>query len=958
MDYKIGRVCPSCTEAIKEVTRAKRKEDLSKQSSSQQSSNRNQGTRTTTGLPQKTSGSQNRQPPEGLVISNAQAQSTLTLTPSAQLQSSGTPVSAGTSSNQPVHYQQLPSSSATVQNSGTPVAAVMKPQGSQSLILPVQPANQYMWVPAVQPNMPVVYANPVAPTLQGGPVFVPAASLIPQQAPVVLMTSQPSSTPRLAQATTQAAGTLAGGGQNGAAAVENRTSSGTVSTFTVLPQQVGQSAVQSAQRNNVGSVKQTAISQASNIASSVSSSSVLPLTPSSPQSINKANSVPGKTPLTATYSTQTLGLPSTSSLQQSSAMVTAPSQTLPVGAVSLPQSSPPSVTPAAPSRTQTGLPSTSPTPTRNASLPTQPSTHAAATSPPKGTESQGSMRPREADGSFLVSDETDPSSKDSKPPFRRAGRTITWRYRTQGKSRLLEQRKSLAKDLKDLPNGVTIQAAQDLLVHVKKMKINGRQREVTVWCYQSEGLNKFDHLEVVVMLEVRKKEDIFPEEVLRIYRGILHLASKLGNRFEHGNYLSSNDQFLDSSNDAAFLFVSSEVKAKPRALREMKAPFLYAILVKRPELSAAMFTPSRLLLRLGYEMKSFPFPLWNSRDRRPVNFGNEREDRFFHTVFAMNKYLKNSVPEAMIPGLYVVKEDNKVILQIPNSGQTAVMNLLDRLIKKENQTATVPLISDIPPYVDNCKVVLCNERGGKYVQLFGNTTSTAVVGLGFLMVHLGVDASSPLSFGGELLDDGVLVFFSKAHTQKIRQSLEDKTNCYFYLGDKFDIAHFELRWMQDVNYHVIRKPLKDDSQQKHTFTDPASSATTTVADTPVKDPGAEYYPGVATIDIRYSGYGNEVEILKKVFDDHTKILHILEGNIRQACTEPLMKHENKMKSGEHQELQLRVVLRPSYKKWSVGPSDLPTALIRSLQMALQTVKVPVVSEGELVMSFDVSVVKQ
>jgi len=45
-------------------------------------------------------------------------------------------------------------------------------------------------------------------------------------------------------------------------------------------------------------------------------------------------------------------------------------------------------------------------------------------------------------------------------------------------------------------------------------------------------------------------------------------------------------------------------QAKPRALREMKAPFLYAILVKRPELSAAMFTPSRLLLRLGYEMKS------------------------------------------------------------------------------------------------------------------------------------------------------------------------------------------------------------------------------------------------------------------------------------------------------------------------------------------------------------------
>jgi len=172
--------------------------------------------------------------------------------------------------------------------------------------------------------------------------------------------------------------------------------------------------------------------------------------------------------------------------------------------------------------------------------------------------------------------------------------------------------------------------------------------------------------------------------------------------------------------------------------------------------------------------------------------------------------------------------------------------------------------------------------------------------------------------------DGVLVVFSKTHTQKIRQSLEDKTNCYFYLGDKFDIAHFELRWMQDVNYHVIRKPLKDDSQQKQTFTDPASSATTTVADTPAKDPGAEYYPGLATIDIRYSGYGNEVEILKKVFHDHAKILHILEGNIRQACTEPLMKHENKMKSGEHQELQPRVVLRPSYKVRNKTRNELKT----------------------------------
>ena len=38
-------------------------------------------------------------------------------------------------------------------------------------------------------------------------------------------------------------------------------------------------------------------------------------------------------------------------------------------------------------------------------------------------------------------------------------------------------------------------------------------------------------------------------------------------------------------------------------------------------------------------LSGFPFPLWNCRDRKPIYLGNENQDRFFHTVFAMNKYL-------------------------------------------------------------------------------------------------------------------------------------------------------------------------------------------------------------------------------------------------------------------------------------------------------------------------------
>ena len=155
----------------------------------------------------------------------------------------------------------------------------------------------------------------------------------------------------------------------------------------------------------------------------------------------------------------------------------------------------------------------------------------------------------------------------------------------------------------------------------------------------------------------------------------------------------------------------------------------------------------------------------------------------------------------------------------------------------------------------------------------------------------------------------MLLFFSKSHTLKLRESLATKANCYFFLGDKFNIAHFELRWVPDVNYHEIPKAKKDDFPE----TTASQLDETTTAHTTAKETGGESYPGTATIDIRYSGYGNEVEQLKEVFGDTGKILQIMESNIRKACTDPLMKHANKMKPGENQELQLRVVLRSSYK---------------------------------------------
>ena len=397
------------------VHRMKKKEELAKQSSSQQ---------TTPGILQTRNASQ------GLVISNAQTQRNVTVMPSTQTQRSGTAVSAAVPLNQQgqqrnlstIQYEPLPIPSAKVQHSAEMhMPAPVQPQESQSVMIPAQPAKQYMWVPAsaVQPNTPVVYVNPVLPTLQGGPMLVPTAQFNPQQAPVVLMDSQSSSSPCISQANIQPLNTMASGGRKGAASVANKTSSETVSTFTVLPQQVGQSAVQAASSYQQSSHPSV---------TPVGTSKMHPSGSLSPTSLPQA-SLQSVTQVTPSQ-THSVGLPSPTSLPQTSLQSVTPvaePQTLPKGLLSMSsprQSSPSTITTAAPSQRSPG---------------------AAINSPQKDTESQ---RPRAADGSFLVSDETAPGSKDSKPPLRRAGRTITWRYRTQGKSKLQEQRKSLAKDLK------------------------------------------------------------------------------------------------------------------------------------------------------------------------------------------------------------------------------------------------------------------------------------------------------------------------------------------------------------------------------------------------------------------------------------------------------------------------------------------------------------------------------
>ena len=199
--------------------------------------------------------------------------------------------------------------------------------------------------------------------------------------------------------------------------------------------------------------------------------------------------------------------------------------------------------------------------------------------------------------------------------------------------------------------------------------------------------------------------------------------------------------------------------------------------------------------------------------------------------------------------------------------------------------------------------------------------------------HSDVIQQKPLTY--ELLaftfrpSDGVLISLSKMSTEKLRHSLKTLTNCYLYLGDKFSIAHFELRWaqhhQQSVHFTsplpaVTSSPvLRTRTTGPRPYSGVASTLNSAIETVPPASwPEQQSYPGYGVIRVSHTGLARELQVAARVFDNVDRVLSDFEQRINQVCEEPLMKHANKMTPGEATKLHVRLVLEPGNKVRSAG----------------------------------------
>ena len=322
-----------------------------------------------------------------------------------------------------------------------------------------------MLVPAaaVQQNVPLFYMNPAAPNVQGrGPVFLTysqTGQVIPQQMPVAFIPNQPATT----QTSKPVMKTVSSSSQTREASASTQSSFDTRTTFSVLPQNVGQSAVEKAQKQYSGGVVKQPSATYHNSAPgpqrvAAAAAGAVQQGPRQHTETRRQNteSVTPETNHNHTPNSKVI-----SRQQESGQPSFEKSEDVRSGKTKKTDGNGPAartqayVSSSGPSFTGSQIPAlnSSPVSTMRDQPPLSEVSKKPAVEPVYNTSSPEQISSltcsvvRKSEGSILVAD-VDPNEGDLKPPFRKAGRTVSWRYRTQGKSKLQERRKALARDLK------------------------------------------------------------------------------------------------------------------------------------------------------------------------------------------------------------------------------------------------------------------------------------------------------------------------------------------------------------------------------------------------------------------------------------------------------------------------------------------------------------------------------
>lgn len=193
------------------------------------------------------------------------------------------------------------------------------------------------------------------------------------------------------------------------------------------------------------------------------------------------------------------------------------------------------------------------------------------------------------------------------------------------------------------------------------------------WCFASDGLSRFGHSEVLLVVDKDRNDSCIPRDVFKVYLTLHELALRRQSLETLGNLLFP-DGLFGSRDTAGLLFVLPLQQHCMKNLVLPKRMFLVALVLQRWEVPWSKVFPMRLLLRLGHKFNSYPYPIVSYRVRDPVYY------EVGHTIISILGDFRNfRYSMTHVDGLRVIidKRNRKVSVRLNHSCYQQFNKVLD-----------------------------------------------------------------------------------------------------------------------------------------------------------------------------------------------------------------------------------------------------------------------------------------
>jgi hypothetical protein len=313
----------------------------------------------------------------------------------------------------------------------------------------------------------------------------------------------------------------------------------------------------------------------------------------------------------------------------------------------------------------------------------------------------------------------------------------------------------------------------ELRARVYLHEVSATREPIPCWSYVSDGLRAHQHREVVFTLRRERGEadTAFPEDPLELFGMLYRLAaqdhrvtvggfSELGGRRFFGHHLLYAD-------------------AQPLPGVTLPLACLTALLINDDELRGVReFGSTRVLARMAYAAKHYPFPTWSERGRRGLSIAS-----------TFDKSLLSKIAIRIGGRIVVSLHDNRVTVGIQRE-------LHAKLQGAQLPDAPTGFLALRDPLANACLVWEAGQREPTAISPPGSDGSRVA---GAYAVVLGEQADD----GGKLFEDGFTIELTDVSWAKFRRALLDGID--LVIPATAGGMDFALIWRDDIYADVVHR---------------------------------------------------------------------------------------------------------------------------------------------------------